>query len=79
MSDVPRRKAPAASRAYPLTWKVSPAMSLERGGAVRADDPQVLEAVVIRYSIDVIEHKRHPLTLPDLILAAHLTHAPFQT
>lgn len=78
MSDVPRRKPPAASRADPLTWKVSAAMSLERGGAVRADDPQVLKAMVIRDSIDVIEHKRHPVTLPDLILPAHLTRAPFQ-
>ena len=45
------------------------AVRVKRGGAVRADDPEVLDAVVGRYAIDVIQDQGHRPTVPFLILA----------
>jgi hypothetical protein len=47
-------------------------VGVERCGAVGADDPQVLQAIVIRDAVDVIEDQRHRPTTPIFILAAHL-------
>jgi hypothetical protein len=46
---------------------------LEGRSAVWTDDAQVLNAVVVRHPIGVIEDQRHPFTSPDLPLAAELT------
>jgi hypothetical protein len=47
-------------------------MGVERRVAVRTEDAQVLEAVVVPHAVDVIEHERHPGALPHLALAADL-------
>ncbi len=65
----------AASRAHSLARQIAPAMRLERRGAVGADDPEVLEAVVVRHPVDVIEYERHLSTMPVLPLAAQLARA----
>jgi hypothetical protein len=49
------------------------AVRLERRRAVRTNDPQILEAVVVRNAVDVVEDQRHPLPAPDLVLTAELT------
>ena len=46
------------------------AVRLERRGAVRADDAQVLEPVVIRNAVDVVEDQRERPSAPALTLAA---------
>jgi hypothetical protein len=48
-------------------------VSHERRGAVRADNPQVLDPVVCRGAVDVIEDQRHRLAAPLLPLIAQLT------
>jgi hypothetical protein len=45
---------------------------VERRGAVRADDSQVLDAIVGRNAVDVIEDQRHLLAAPDRPLRAQL-------
>ena len=47
-------------------------MGVERGRAVRADNPQVLEPVVVGDSIYVIQDERHPTAHPFLILPTQL-------
>ena len=47
-------------------------MRLERGGAVRANDAQILEPVVGRHTVDVVEDQRHLTPAPDLTLTAEL-------
>jgi hypothetical protein len=46
---------------------------VQRGGAVRADDPEVLQAVVVRYTVDVIEDQPESAAPPQLALSAELT------
>jgi hypothetical protein len=58
---------------------LAPAVCVERGSAIRAHDSQVLEAVVVGYSVDVIEDQSHPATSPKLILAAHLASAHLES
>jgi hypothetical protein len=48
-------------------------MGLQRGGAVRTHDPEILNPVVVRNAIDVIEDKGHPAAMPVLVLAAEFT------
>jgi hypothetical protein len=50
-------------------------MGVERRVAVRADDPQVLDPVVMAVAVDVVEDQRHAMSLPDLVLAAQLAPA----
>jgi hypothetical protein len=52
-------------------------MSVERGSAVRTDDPEVLETVVVRNAVDVVENQRHSPTAPRLVLTAKLADRPF--
>jgi hypothetical protein len=47
-------------------------MGLECRRAVRADDPQVLEPVVVENAVDVVEDHRHRLPSPELALPAKL-------
>jgi hypothetical protein len=72
MADVLGHKDTAASWTRALTRQLTTAMRIERGVAVRADDPKVLEPVVVRGTIDVVEDQRHTSTLPKLALAAEL-------
>jgi len=53
-------------------------MRVERCRAVRADDPEVLETVVVRNPIDVIEDQRHRASVPQLVLTADLAMLLFQ-
>jgi hypothetical protein len=45
---------------------------VERRRAVGAEDPQVLEPVVVADAVDVVEDQRHPRPAPLLVLAAEL-------
>src|SRR5437763_8417233 len=47
-------------------------MRVESRGAIRADDLQVLEPVVRRDAVDVVEDQRHAAAPPVLALAAQL-------
>ena len=68
----------AARRAVPASGDVSPAMGIERRRAVGADDPQILEAMVVPDPIYVIEDQRHPPALPVLVLSTQLADAGLQ-
>ena len=59
-------------RATPV---LAPAMRVERRRAVRADDPEVLEPVVVGDAVDVVEDQRHPPPVPLLALPAELARA----
>jgi hypothetical protein len=64
--------APFAGTNLRLSAIFATAMRIEGRSAVRANDPQVLQAVVIGDSIDVIEDQRHRPSPPVFALAAHL-------
>jgi len=51
----------------------------ERRVAVRADDPEVLEPVVVMHAVDVIQDQRHPPAPPLLAETAQFAHGDFQT
>ncbi|MDQ3608794.1 MAG: hypothetical protein M3459_07830 [Actinomycetota bacterium] len=53
-------------------------MGVERGVAIRTDDAQVLESVVVSDTVDVIEDKRHASAVPQLAEAADLTSGRLQ-
>ena len=55
-----------------LAGLVAPAVRVERRVAVRAEDPQVLEPMVVAHAIDVVEHEAHPMALPQLALTTEL-------
>jgi len=55
-----------------LARLVTTAMGVERGVAVRAQDPEVLEPVVVVDAVDVVQDERHPAAAPELALAADL-------
>lgn len=46
------------------------AVRIQRRRAIRANDPQILEAIIVAHAVYVIEDQRHPAALPDLVLAA---------
>jgi hypothetical protein len=56
----------------PVDPVLAPAVSVERGGAVRADDLQVLQPVVVADPVDVVDDQRHQPATPLLALAAEL-------
>jgi hypothetical protein len=72
VTKVGRAKRAAATWADPLAGEISTAVRSERGGAVRAHDAKVLEPIVVRDPIDVIEYERHAVATPRLVLTAEL-------
>jgi hypothetical protein len=48
------------------------AVSVERRRAVGADDAEILEPVVVRHAVDVIEDQGERATVPELALTAEL-------
>jgi len=56
----------------PLKPKLAAAMGIQRRRAVRADDAQVLEPVVVAYPVHVIEDQCHPTPAPKLALSTYL-------
>jgi hypothetical protein len=56
----------------PLLAPGASAVCIQRRGAVRANDSQVVESVVVPDAVDVIEDQAHPLAVPILILTAEL-------
>ena len=71
----------AARRARALVGlppQVPPAVGVERRGAVRAEDPQVLEPVVVRDAVAVVQDQRQAPTPPLLALPALLAAARLQ-
>lgn len=55
-----------------------PAMRIERRRAIGADNPEILDPIVVGNAIDVIEDQCHPATTPAFALTAHLAPAPLQ-
>ena len=55
------------------------AMGIQRGRAIGTNDLKVLESVVVRHAIDMIENQRHRATAPIFVLPALLTAALLQT
>jgi hypothetical protein len=53
-------------------------MRIESCRTIRTDDPQVLQAIVIRDAVDVVEDQRHPSASPAFTLPAHLATAPLE-
>src|SRR5207245_1335074 len=53
------------------------AMGIERGGAVRAHDAEVVDPVVVADAADVIEDETHCASIPFLVLAAHFAAPSF--
>jgi glycine/D-amino acid oxidase-like deaminating enzyme len=51
---------------------------IERRGAVRTHDAQVLESIVVGHTIGVIENQRHFATAPSFVLAAQLARPDLQ-
>ncbi len=71
----PRHERDAAARAVDRLADdpvLARAVRVERRRAVRAEDPQVLEPVVVADAVDVVEDQRHPAAAPLLVLAAEL-------
>src|SRR5665648_400743 len=64
-----------ATPALALMRHVPPTVCAQRRRAVRTDDLQVLQTMVIANAVDVIEDQRHPLPSPDLGLPADLASA----
>src|SRR6185436_8040447 len=78
----PREEQRTAQQAGTLSlWQaaVAYAVRVERCVAVRADDPHVLEPVVVVHAVDMVEDQRHAPSVPHLVLAAELAAALFQT
>ena len=73
-----QRAAPVARSRRARAAQGLATVGVQRRGAVRAHDPQVLEAVVGRLAVDVVEDQRHPLAAPQLALAAELAGALLQ-
>jgi hypothetical protein len=71
--------APLAVANIGLPPVLATAMGIEGRCAIRTDDSQVLESVVVRHPIDVVQDQRHGATTPIFVLATHLAAALFQT
>src|SRR3954447_14377825 len=70
-----RREALAAVSALTiedLAPVLAPAMRVQRRIAVRAQEAEVLEAIVVPHTIDVVEHQAHAQASPHLSLPTHL-------
>jgi hypothetical protein len=61
-----------ARRTRTLAREVPSTVVGKRRGAIRANDAEVLKTVVICNPVDVVEHERHSVAVPELSLAAHL-------
>jgi len=72
------RATPQALAIGALIAILAPAVRVERGRAIGADDAEVLETVVVADPIDVVEDQRHPAATPQLVLTAELTYGPLQ-
>jgi hypothetical protein len=77
LGDIGRTERLAAPLACPVVDQpeVAPTVRVQRSCAVRAHDPEVLEPVVGRDSVDVIEDQSHSKTTPEFALAAQLASA----
>jgi hypothetical protein len=47
-------------------------MGVKGRGAVRTDDTEIFETIVVSQPVDVIEDQRHSSTHPDFVLTTHL-------
>jgi hypothetical protein len=82
MAPVFRLELLSASLAGANLWLppiLAPAVRVESRGTVRANDLQVLQTIVIRNTVNVIEDQRHRPALPIFVLAAHLAAPVLQT
>jgi hypothetical protein len=70
-----RREIAPAPVALARDWRhpiLATAVGIQRGGAVRTEDPQICQAVIGRDAVDVVEDQGHALAAPELALSAHL-------
>jgi hypothetical protein len=54
-------------------------MGVERRGAARTQDPQILEPVIVAHTVHVVEDQSQPSGLPQLARAAHLADPQLET
>src|SRR5262249_10188387 len=72
--ELPAVRAPALRElVLPTTMRV------QRRGTVRANDPQVLDAVVVWHAVDVVEDQGHARPVPVLVLTTELAATRLQT
>ncbi|HET8954922.1 MAG TPA: hypothetical protein VFN18_04610 [Solirubrobacterales bacterium] len=62
---------PAAANVW-LAPVFAAAMGIESRRAIRADDSQILDPVVIRNAVDVVEDQSHGPAAPIFVLTTHL-------
>jgi hypothetical protein len=67
-----RHEDRTASHACAFTWQVPSTVCVESGCTVRTHDAKVLDAVVIRDPVDVVEDERHSMSAPDPTLTTEL-------
>jgi len=67
-----RSKAGPAAQAVQQRPVLAATMRVERRCAIRADDPEVLQPVVVRHAVDVIQNERQRAPAPGVSLAAQL-------
>src|SRR3954452_20060969 len=70
-----RRERVAAVRAFAIddrAFVLAPAMRVQRRIAVRAQEAEVLEAIVVPHAVDVVENQPHAHAAPHLALPTHL-------
>src|SRR5437764_13994858 len=67
--------APQACSRPPVAPVLPAAVCIQRRGAVRTNDLEVLEPVVRGYAIDVVQDQSHLAPAPLLALAAQLAHS----
>jgi hypothetical protein len=76
MARIPRDEPGPASQTlsrFAVCLVLAAAVRIEAGRAVRAQDPQILQPVVVAYAVDVIEDQADPAALPVLTLPTELT------
>ena len=73
-----RRSASQAISIYGRDLVLPRAVGIKRGRAVGTVDAEVLEPVVIRHTVDVIQDERHPTPAPVLVLSAELAGGLFE-
>jgi hypothetical protein len=52
---------------------------VQGGGAVRAHDAQILDAMIVADAVDVVEDQGHRSAVPNLVLTTQLASSLFQS
>ena len=70
ITSTPSAETPTIDR--PSGAILAATMGFERGSTVWTDDSEILDAVVVRYPVHVVQNERHPAPAPILPLVAKL-------